>query len=175
VKKHFAAGKLQSERQSMRRFFQYLRTAWSVISGILCVLLIALCIRSYWRCDSVVGYLGPYHNFHASTQRGDFGLAVWRDSWNPGAPRLALATHPTTDEPLIAPFVEGPLAIIGIRWLVSTGFVFLMPLWWPLLLLALSAVLSCPRWNWRFSLRTLLIATTLVAVALGAIVYAAKI
>jgi hypothetical protein len=47
-----------------------------------------------------------------------------------------------------------------------------LPHWF---LVVLTAAFTVIRWmKWRFSLRTLLIATTLVAVALGAIVLAAR-
>jgi len=48
-----------------------------------------------------------------------------------------------------------------------------MPLWLPSLGAAIMAILPWIRyWNWQFSLRTLLIVTTLVAVGLGLLVYA---
>jgi hypothetical protein len=146
-----------------------LRMAWSVMWGVVAVLLVAAWVRSYWRCDHAFGYLGPRYNFYANTQRGDFGLAVWNDTQNPGAPRFAVGTGPVTHDPVIAPFVRGPLATIGIRWLVSTGFVFAMPLWWPLMLVFTLLAVSWPSWSRRFSLRALLIATTLAAVGLGLI------
>ena len=31
--------------------FRKLRIAWSVVCGILCLLLVALCVRSYWYRD----------------------------------------------------------------------------------------------------------------------------
>jgi hypothetical protein len=51
---------------------------------------------------------------------------------------------------------------------------FTVPCW--LLVLASMALAACPwiHWSNRFSLRTLLIAMTLVAVALGILIYAAR-
>jgi hypothetical protein len=49
---------------------------------------------------------------------------------------------------------------------------FFLPYWFPFLL---GATLAAAPWiKWRFSLRTLLIATTLVAFLLGLICYAAR-
>jgi hypothetical protein len=48
---------------------------------------------------------------------------------------------------------------------------FLVPLWFPILLLAAAAALPWAHWLTRFSLRTLLIATTLVAALLGLIAW----
>jgi hypothetical protein len=50
-----------------------------------------------------------------------------------------------------------------------------VPLWLPVLIVAsLTAVPWLPCWSKRFSLRTLLIMTTLVAVLLGLIVWAVR-
>ena len=50
-----------------------------------------------------------------------------------------------------------------------------MPYWCPTLLIAAFAVAPwIPQLSWRFSLRTLLVATTLIAVGLGAVVYAVR-
>jgi hypothetical protein len=57
----------------------------------------------------------------------------------------------------------------------SNSLTLWMPNWLLVLVFAtLAAVPWLPWWSKRFSLRTLLIATTLIAVILGAIVYAAK-
>jgi hypothetical protein len=54
------------------------------------------------------------------------------------------------------------------------GGVF-VPHWFPVLIsAALAAISWLPWWSRRFSLRTLLIATTLVAVGLGVVVYASR-
>jgi hypothetical protein len=57
------------------------------------------------------------------------------------------------------------------KWGLS-GRLVRTPHWLPILLSA--ALVAAPWLRWRFSLRTLLIATTLVAVVLGAIVYATR-
>ena len=69
-----------------------------------------------------------------------------------------------------------PLSLIGIRYQQFSPVMtlFAVRYWLPVLI---TAILVCVPWidrATRFSLRTLLIATTLVAVILGAIVYAAK-
>jgi len=52
------------------------------------------------------------------------------------------------------------------------GINLAIPIWLPILLLASLAVV--PWMRWQFSLRTLLVATTLVAVVLGLAFYAAR-
>jgi hypothetical protein len=49
-----------------------------------------------------------------------------------------------------------------------------VPYWIPALVLGALSAAPWIRWSSRFSLRTLLIATTLVAAALGLVVYAAR-
>jgi hypothetical protein len=69
-----------------------------------------------------------------------------------------------------------PLSLIGIRYqqLSPAMTLFAVRYWLPV---SITAILVCVPWidrATRFSLRTLLIATTLVAVGLGLIVYAAR-
>jgi hypothetical protein len=52
--------------------------------------------------------------------------------------------------------------------------VIAIPHWFGVLVLAVLCVLTSPLIRWRFSLRTLLIATTLIAVLLGAVIYTVK-
>jgi hypothetical protein len=70
-----------------------------------------------------------------------------------------------------------PPPVWGFGAATSGGIISLLFLpYWPVVLLASTlAVLGVLPWlRWRFSLRTLLIATTLVALVLGAIVYAVR-
>jgi hypothetical protein len=55
---------------------------------------------------------------------------------------------------------------------IGTSTMIRVPNW--LLVVPLAIAVAIPWLRWRFSLRTLLIATTLVAVVLGLIVYAAR-
>ena len=58
--------------------------------------------------------------------------------------------------------------------LFEFGEVGYLPHSFPVILAALFAVIPWVPWSRRFSLRTLLIATTLLAMLLGAIVYAIR-
>ena len=71
---------------------------------------------------------------------------------------------------------QPPLSYVGIRWQTMPPLhLFAIRYWSPVVL---SATLATVPWirhlSWRFSLRTLLIAMTLVAVVLGLAVYAAN-
>jgi hypothetical protein len=66
-----------------------------------------------------------------------------------------------------------PQGLTGRSWATgATGL--LVPHWFGVLILATLAGVPWIRWKWRFSLRTLLITTTLVAALLGLIVYAVR-
>src|SRR5262245_38512210 len=85
--------------------------------------------------------------------------------------------QPFTSEALANRYRDNPIVQSPNRF--SLGFsspesytVFTVPYWF---LALLAALLTAVPWTRRrFSLRTLLIATTLVAIALGAIVFATK-
>ena len=64
------------------------------------------------------------------------------------------------------------LIVWGLFWFNPWGVDISVP--YSFLILLTSMVAVSPWFLWRFSLRTLLIVTTLVAVGLGAIVYAVR-
>ena len=149
--------------------FRKLRIAWSVFWGLACLLLILLWVRSYWWHDycrgAVVGMQGVYFD----SAQGRIGAAVF----TPGFTEWTSASQP----------IDQALSTIAMKLRDDLGLGFgttrfgnictyLAPHWFFILITA--ALQVAPWLRWRFSLRTLLIATTLVAVVLGLIVWAAK-
>jgi len=139
--------------------YRKLRIAWSVMFGIACVLLIALWVRSYWLYDwlylvegqGLMSMRGNVHTYCTSNQI----LPLW-----------TVSTTPLT---LTGPHTH---TFLGIGY--SPGYSYVLPLvtfpdWLPIVLFGGIAV--APWLPYRFSLRTLLIATTLVAVVLGLIAW----
>jgi hypothetical protein len=151
--------------------FRKLRIAWSVACGITCVLLIVLWVRSYWWVDQFVATFGPYYVGVGETP-GALGIGVGTDTncepWtfsdpNPAEEWLRLVVMPNGE--------RYPSRVWGVfEFNTSDGVNLSAPFWFLILLSSMAAGASWLRW--RFSLRTLLIATTLVAVALGLIVFA---
>jgi hypothetical protein len=143
----------------MSKTLRYLRIAWSVACGVACLLLITLWVRSYWRADS----------FHYA------GIQSVGISINPG---LISFGRSETDPTLLGPLAyqwrhfsrtnpEVPTRSFGWLW-TDTDFVIEFPIWLSVVICALVSTLS---WiPWHFSLRTLLIAMTIIAVGLGLIV-----
>ena len=136
--------------------YRKLRIAWSVGWGILCLLLIALWVRSYWRCDVI--------------ERSSVGI-----SSTVGVVQFAAISPPSyigwrrTSDPVSDAFGDMPWFAFHSEpslWCINA------PHW--LLILVLSTVAAALWMRSRFSLRTLLIAMTVVAVVLGAVVYAVK-
>ena len=144
---------------------KYLRIAVTALSLTACVLLIALWVRSYWVQDVVWGWF-PFPGYlQINSSCGDIKLianaekqeAMWQ--YNSRAPEargwhwfFKLEQHPRFG-----------------WWLDIT-----IPHWSLLLALAGFTASLWVSWSRRFSLRTLLIATTLVAVALGVVYVAAQ-
>jgi hypothetical protein len=155
--------------------YRKLRIAWSVGCGIACVLLIVLWVRSYlnyedamWRSatDSLCVHSGLGHVLVVEQpgNKPQYAFPMWK--WTVGS-------QPITDPVNLERDIMNYHKTLGFGWGEIAPQRFLMAPHWSLILL--SSVMSGLPWlrsfAWRFSLRTLLIATTLVAVVLGLIVW----
>jgi hypothetical protein len=154
--------------------FRKLRIAWSVGWGILAVLLIALWVRSYWSHDIVSWSWNLKQGIRIDAVSGgaSFMYFDWRSSgytdlrpWGfTSLPQDEFQFFPISGEPDgDAGFLLQPL---------TDGYVAALPYWFLLLTCCTAGVI--PWLKWRYRLRTLLIATTLLAVVLGLIVWAAR-
>jgi hypothetical protein len=152
------------------RVFRFLRIGWTIVFQLAFVLLIALWMRSYWRVDSVhcplrspsmlistsfrgrlsvrAGKVIPY-------QTGEYPSGWGMHSYSVGNTVPDRGTHP---QPIWRCNID------------NYGSYVLFSHWLPVLVLAAFAGALRIRTPYRFSLRTLLIATTLVAVGLGLII-----
>jgi hypothetical protein len=132
-----------------------LRVAFSAVCGITCLLVIALWVRSYWRCDYASSING---RFELKTIRSSSGfLCLAREDVPfPGARVVPwrVRSLPATDWPRDWKW----------SWSTNKTAVYL-----PYGALApIAGLLSAVPWMpYRFSLRTLLVATTIVAMGLG--------
>jgi hypothetical protein len=149
--------------------YRKLRIAFSATCGIACVLLMALCVRSYTWCDVV--FCPTTRPILANAVSGVIQLNLlpksigtgWGPGWGwkrfpPDKLGRGLANRPSWQWPTD-----------------PTTTVINFPTWSVMLPFAATAVLPWIRhFKWRFSLRTLLIATTVVALVLGLIIYATR-
>jgi hypothetical protein len=140
----------------------YLRIAVTALSLTACVLLVALWVRSYWRLDTV-------HRKDISVQSVQ-GILLC-SSYDVARDRWVFWSNAK-----VAMDYVGAMEDSGFRLVFGFGYKFygdgravVVPLWLPVLVTASLATVPWIHWSRRFTLRTLLIATTLVAVVLGII------
>jgi hypothetical protein len=133
--------------------FRNLRIAWAVAWGVLTVLLIALWVRSYTWMDII-----PYKRLTSSR-----GMVY--------ANQVLNCPDGMGDE-FIYPSGYWKMRFNGVRVVPTGPRGIAIPYWLLVSLLLLAA--GAPWLSWRFSLRTLLSATTLLAVVLGLVVWAIK-
>jgi hypothetical protein len=143
--------------------YRKLRIAWSVAWGIACLLLIALWVRSYWWVEQlpvpvpgnqVIG-LATMPGVYAVVINPQWGRAPWARLSNSADEWLSLGGYDHS-------------RIWGYFGAQATAVI--IPFWFSVLIAA--GIATIPWLSWRFSLRMLLIAMTLVAVGLGLAVYA---
>jgi hypothetical protein len=147
--------------------FRKLRIAWSVFWGLACALLIGLCVRSYWRMDVGGSEGGGFVSIRGTAfccihSGPQLFQRLPRQFYIDGAP----AAYYPDEQPEFSRW-QG-IGISELRGTVSIE----MQYWF--LVLASAAIAAAPWLRWRFSLRTLLIATTLVAVVLGFVIFASS-
>jgi hypothetical protein len=150
--------------------YRKLRIAWLVGCGVLCLLLIVLWVRSY----SAQGLKSLRST--SVTQReyvlssADGKLAIWTVTWrvSPGGLVMLESASATRGAKVI-------LSALGFEWTQSpTGFAVAMPYWLPVAITGSLAGAPYIRSCRRFSLHTLLIGMTVVAVAVAMIAWAAR-
>jgi hypothetical protein len=165
----------------MLRYSRQLRIAFSAVCGIACVLLLVLWVRSYWWDDILkVRMPDPQRQFMICSMLG--GTQLYTTTVSP----RVVWTHRYWRIRTIS--VAAELEGLDVPWLYRFGLdrlytfelfsrpdnpdhsrIVALPHW--MLVVTFTAFGVAPWIHWRFSLRTLLIATTLVAVGLGLVVW----
>jgi hypothetical protein len=134
--------------------YRKLRITWTVCCTIACLLLCVLWVRSYQTLD----IYQPYgHEIQVA-----IGRVLIDETWVPSS------TPPSTTSESIESDGSS-VRVTTVQDLVSAGTGIRVPFWLPTTVFVIFGVI--PWFPRRFSLRTLLIATTLVAVVLGLIVW----
>jgi len=142
----------------MAVMLKYLRIAVTALSLTACVLLIALWVRSYWRGDLVFRKVSSGW-LYANSAMGSVELGIpGPQDWS--APNDVQWTWKSIEINAFATHAGFSVTYYG-------GIV--VPHWFLAFLATATASLPWIQLRCRFSLRTLLIATTLVAVAMGII------
>jgi hypothetical protein len=151
------------------------RIAFSVTCAFLCAALIVLWIHSYW----YLGWLAAIPVFESHTLYGS--LLLWFDNQPVNAYLASDITvgHTPVNE---ANTTAESFAFLNGRGVLGFGrfydsrntLTLLAPLWAFVLVIAGLAVAPWIKWSRRFSLRMLLVVTTVVAVVLGVVVVAMR-
>jgi hypothetical protein len=140
--------------------FRKLRIAWSVAWGIIALMLCVLWVRSYWWVDT-------WYGKHISVASYCGQLAVY------------LLEQPNTNWKGTSLKIEGEVVQMVEVWKIRSKifdnagvgeFGSTIPQWCAVVLFALMAIIPWISVR-RFSLRTLLIATTIVAILMGVIAW----
>jgi hypothetical protein len=144
--------------------FRKLRIAFSAACLIACVLLIALWVRSYTWAESYYKDVGQIY-CGGSLLRGVVVLH-WLDASKCQNSDRGYTWGPAPGVRLDKTF---PVHFYGFFFTKNTtGLSLVVPIWF-LMVVSIGCAVA-PWLSWRFSIRTLLIAMTLVAVVLGLIV-----
>jgi hypothetical protein len=145
--------------------FRKLRIAFSATCAIACVLLIALWVRSYWVADAALWRLSKENGYQAISTYGrlmlskqDVRNSIW-PSWE--IQIIGNGYNIKRRAPTVLGFRIDRVPLCDI---------LTVPFWFPVLMTGVGGIFPWIRWSNRFSLRTLLITTTLVAGVLGLIV-----
>ena len=149
------------------RIIRWLRVSFTAVCLLVCVLLVALWVRSYTMVHTLYVYRNVHHAYIHSVQ----GKLILQDFalQNPLSHGHWLSYKPGQASEFIEDSVEGLAGKNfcfkrrGQFWDVS------VPHWFPASI-ALSLA-TLPWLPWRFSLRTLLIAVMLLSIALGMSVF----
>jgi hypothetical protein len=147
------------------RIARALRIAWTAFWAIAAFLLLAMWVRSYWWIDDAIGPISSTHVLVLGSDSGRFIARVDKGERHPTTVRWQLYhtplamlqgefSHPNFAKPQFGFSGTNPNFYLA-DWLATIAAVIFATLPWIM------------TFEWRFGLRTLLIATTLVAVALG--------
>ena len=151
--------------------FRKLRIAWSIACAIACVLLVVLWMRSYQWVEAIRLTAAPNGGaIQCLSIPGRLAIGTFKfaSPWS----FYRMSASEWQGVMTRSPVSDFPSPIWGGRLQNSIVDQVFMPYW--ILVLSSVVIASVPWLRWRFSLRTLLIATTLVAVVLGLAVWLSR-
>jgi hypothetical protein len=155
----------------LKCYVRYLRIAISVVCCIACLLLIALWVRSYWWIDGAIGPISSNKVLLIGSNSGSFSFRIDDSSQHLSVSQWQADHHSIEEIASAFRQLGQKITFGGPQFGFSgTGNDFFVAHWIIIAVIAtIGAISSAPwlRWTKRFSLRTLLLATTILALALG--------
>jgi hypothetical protein len=159
-----------------QRLLRGMRIAWSALLGLLCLLLIVLWVRSYTLQETIST---------KSRARGKGGIAVstLRGSLFINQERFYLTIDDPAEAAALGPIYHSRKPLAGGRVFISSqpdigyeprGKGTKLPIWLVVAAVVVVAAIPWFPWSTRFSVRTLFIVVTLVAMAVGLGLYFAR-
>jgi hypothetical protein len=144
----------------------------SIVCLVLCVALMGMWVRSYYWIDML---RGPYQDgrlFGITSMSGQLVIPVWPPGLNNSSPSRAWlwSTQANPKKSLSLREMFPPMGF-GKRNTANPAVVSYIPYWFLALATGLLAAACGKRWPRRFTLRSLFIATTFLAVVLGMIAW----
>jgi hypothetical protein len=145
------------------RIHWLLRIAFSAVCLLFCAASTGLWVRTQYSCDTVHGPIQGACSFVVTSRQGGLGFGCHTDfleTWD---------WHTLPPHTLPSATYKSALVVELYRSPAKDFFVVRFPYWFLIVVAATCAAASWFNRLWRFSLRTLLIAATVVAVVLGLI------
>lgn len=156
--------------------FRRTRIAVSLFFAVLTMALCVLWARSYWRHDGLFGWLSSANTVVFVSGGGWFEVRIAAVDLNRAAPEQMLPAFARTrivSDSTTPDFAPKPRWSWAIQTTPSTySFSTIAPYWFAVLVA--STLIIVPWVKLQFSLRTMLIATTLLAVVLGLVCYTVR-
>jgi hypothetical protein len=156
----------------MSTMLRKVRIAFSVVCGILCVLLIVLHVRSFTNRDDFWVRYGKDGYIGILSLRGCIFQNIYYEGVRPDRP-FSYDYFTIRSSPInLGHFAEQLSFFKFDAWTFPERCGYQVPHWF--LILVTASFSALPWVKWQFSLRTLLVVTTIAALLLGAIVYAIR-
>jgi hypothetical protein len=140
---------------------RYLRTTVSVICGMIAIAAFVLWIRTGFSCDSVFGPFPGQRGFVVTSRQGGLSLGV-----SPGGP-IGWGSHSLPPDTVPNLPYKGGLGF-GVAN-TPARVAFRSPYWFYMIVPGTIAALLVNQTRWRFSLQTMFVGMTIVAVLLGVV------
>jgi hypothetical protein len=145
--------------------------AFSVVCGLACLLFVGLWVRTFFACDNLRLEVANQGVAIVTSRQGGLGGGffdvpqVTVSEWN-------YSSHPPDTRPTVR---YSERLGFGVYWPPGKNtFVARAPYWSLILIAGILCWALAKKVAWQFSLRSLLVVMTLVAVGLGAIVFATR-